>query len=171
MYSVSCLSHYPVVPLWPSAARRIASLAHYFLGCACMYVCMYVCSLSGQWQWEMVSRSIVVHWDGAWSASHRIAGSRLALHYLSQRHVSALYPNIHFSTLTYPALLSSTYLCVCCVSLLCVSDLTYLSPFVSLSLCYCSTEGRPSILQPLMAGLRSVRSFCSRERTSPPGTM
>ena len=84
----------------------------------------------------MVSRSIVVHWDGAWSESHpwsavlsAVVGqvrAESALFIAAPRQ-RALYPNLPFSTLTYPDLL---YLCVC-VSLLCVSDLTYLS----LSLC------------------------------------
>jgi hypothetical protein len=92
----------------------------------------------------------------------RVSGSQIA-HYLSPRHVSA------HCTLCYPDLPCPAvflYLCVC-VSLLCVSDLTYLSPFVSLSLCYCSGDYRPSIVQPVMAILRPVRSSCSRERTSP----
>ena len=130
----------------------------------------------------MVSRSIVVHWDGAWSASHLCsavlsavvgqvrAGGPLSIAAPRQR---ALYPILPFSTLPCPALTYYAvllYLCVCCVSLLCVSYLTYLSPFVSLSLCYCSGRGRPSIMQPVMAILLFVRSFSSRERTSPPGT-
>ena len=76
-------------------------------------------------------------------------------------------PTLTSSTLPYSAVL--LYLCVC-LSLLCVSDLTYLSPFVSLSLCYCSMSGRPSTMQPIMAIPRPVRSSCSRERTAPPGT-
>ena len=97
---------------------------------------------------------------------------RKKAHYLSPRHVSAhctlSYPSLPYPDLPCPAVL--LYLCVC-VSLLSVSDLTYLSPFVSLSLCYCRGGGRPSMLQPVMARPRSVRSSCSRERTSPSGTM
>jgi hypothetical protein len=78
------------------------------------------------------------------------------------------YPTLLYPDLPCPAAL--LYLCVY-VSLLCVSDLTYLSPFVSLSLCYCRGDGRPSILQPFGAIPRPVRSFCRRARTSPPGTM
>jgi hypothetical protein len=93
-------------------------------------LCMYVCEASDRgflfvslWSLRasiglvpcvMVSRSIVVHWDGAWSASHQwsavLVSSRrccvpfvrrdsfLALHYLSPRHVSAR------CTLPYPDL-------------------------------------------------------------------
>ena len=76
----------------------------------------------------MVSRSIVVHWDGAWSASHPWsavlsaevgqvrAESALSIAAPRQR---ALYPILPFSTLTYPALLFSS-ICVS-VFLSCVS--------------------------------------------------
>jgi hypothetical protein len=124
----------------------------------------------------MVSRSIVVHWDSAWSASHPWSAVLSAevgqvraesAQFIAAPRQRALYPIL--PALTCPAVL--LYLCVC-VSLLCVSDLTYLSPFVSLSLCYCRNgEGRPSILQPVMAIPRPVRSFCSRERTPPRRTM
>ena len=77
---------------------------------------------------------------------------------------SVPYPTLLYPDLTCPAVL--LYLCVC-VSLLCASGLTYLSPFVSLSLCYCRWGIRPSIVQPVKAIPRPVRSFCSRERTSP----
>ena len=124
----------------------------------------------------MVSRSIVVHWDDAWSASHPWsavlsaevgqvrAESTLSVAAPRQR---LPYPSLPYLDLPCPAVL--LYLCVC-VSLLCVSDLTSLSPFVSLSLCYCRGEIRSSMRQPVMAILRPVRSFSSRERTSPPGT-
>ena len=70
----------------------------------------------------MVSRSIVVHWDGAWSASHLCsavlsavvgqvrAGGPLSIAAPRQR---ALYPILPFSTLTYPALPCYPPLSVC----------------------------------------------------------
>jgi hypothetical protein len=121
----------------------------------------------------MVSRSIVVHWDGAWSESHPWSAvlSAEVGQVRVERALSIAAPRqrLSYPTLTCPAVL--LYLCVCCVSLLCVSDLTYLSPFVSLSLCYCRGDPRPSIMQPIGAIPRSVRSFSSRERTPPPGAM
>ena len=48
---------------------------------------------------EMVSRSIVVHWDGAWSASHRRQPTCPALSIAAPRQ-RALYPFLPFSTLT-----------------------------------------------------------------------
>ena len=93
---------------------------------------------------------------GACSRRRQLSCPALSIAAPRQRALSFLYPSL--------------YLCFC-VSFLCVSDLTYLSPFVSLSLCYCSWDGRPSIMQPMRAIPRPVRSFCSRERTSPPRTM
>ena len=126
----------------------------------------------------MVSRSIVVHWGGCWSASHpwsavlsavvgqvRTGRKRTIYRRATSAHCTLSYPSLPYPDLPCPAVL--LYLCVC-VSLLCVSDLIYLSLFVSLSLCYCRRGGRPSMMQPLMAIPRPVRSSCSRERTPPP---
>jgi hypothetical protein len=79
----------------------------------------------------MVSRSIVVHWDGSWSESHPWTAQEE--HYLSPHHVSAhctlSYPSLPYPDLSGPAVLSSSI----CVSVF-PPDLTYLSPFVSLLL-------------------------------------
>jgi hypothetical protein len=160
MYAKRVLFHYPGLAYFVSLWKLRASIG--------LVPCV------------MVTRSIVVHWDGAWSASHpwsavlsavlgQVRTGRKSIIY--RRATSARtepYPTLLYPTLTYPALPCSVllYLCVC-VSLLSVSDLTYLSPFVPLSLCYCRMESRPSILQPFMAIPRPVRSFSSRERTSP----
>jgi hypothetical protein len=82
----------------------------------------------------MVSRSIVVHWDGAWSASHQWsavlsaevgqvrAESEISIATPRQR---ALYPILPYPSLPYPDLpcpiLLSSSICVSVVFLSCVS--------------------------------------------------
>ena len=73
------------------------------------------------------------------------------------------YPTLLYPTLTCPALLSSSI----CVSVF-LSYVFLICPLsVSYSLSYCRWGGRPSIMQPVWARLRPVRSSSSRERTSP----
>ena len=77
----------------------------------------------------MVSRSIVVHWDGAWSASHPWSAvlsaevgqvrAESALSIAAPRQRTVPYPTLLYPDLTYPALLSSS-ICVS-VFLSCVS--------------------------------------------------
>jgi hypothetical protein len=142
-----------------------------------MYVCMYVCKpvwkvamvngLRGPLGWSLVriaSQAAVLP-----CTTYRRATSAPTVPYPTLLYTTLIYPTLTYPTLLCPAV--PLFLCVCCVSLLCVSDLTYLSPFVSLSLCYCSWGGRPSIVQPFMAIPRPVRSSSSRERTSPRRTM
>ncbi len=153
-----------------SCTSLAVSSASYSVSCTLLsksaHVCMYVCK--PVWK-KAMGNGFPVHRDPLGWSLVRIASQASNL---LPRHVSAhctlSYPFLPYPDLPFPAVL----LCLCvCISLLCVSDLAYLSPFVSLSLCYCRGEPRPSMLQPVMAGLRPVRSFCSRERTSPLRTM
>ncbi len=134
----------PPVHLWSSIAHRVISLVHYYL-----LEAMYVC------------KTVRI---GACSRRRQLSCPALSIAAPRQR---ALYPMLHFSTLPYPALLSSSI----CVSVF-LSYVFLICPLsVSYSLSYCRWGGRPSIMQPVWARLRPVRSSSSRERTSPPRTM
>jgi hypothetical protein len=80
----------------------------------------------------MVSRSIVVHWDGAWSAiASQAANLPCTIYRRTTSARTVPFPTLLYPDLTFPALPSCSPLSVCLCFLLCVSYLTYLCPFVS----------------------------------------
>ena len=96
VYRVSYLSHSSRTSLAVSSASYSVSYTLFSMRAhVCTYVCMYVACLdSGNGKWFPGP----LCFTGMESGPHRIAGSRLALHYLSPRHVSA------HCTLPYPSL-------------------------------------------------------------------
>ena len=131
VYRVSYLSHSSRTSLAVSSASYSVSCTLFSIA---VHVCMYVCK--PVWIVAMGNGFSVYRCPLGWSLV-RIASHAAVLPCTIYRRATSArtepYPTLLYPDLTYPAVL--LYLCVCCVSLLCVSDLTYLSPFVSLSLC------------------------------------